>query len=255
MQLAELLTSNNAVIFFLLFSRISGVMAFFPFFSHIAVPIPVKTALAFYLTILFFPVASLSNIPYEVGNIALLVLGELMLGFIAGLVLNFVFAALGLAGSQISMIMGFSMASVMDPVTGSNTPIIGQILTLLAVLILLAFNGHHLMLLFLSNSITHIELGAFYPHPDIWQYLSKAVTHMFMMGLVLSFPFIALSILADVIFGMLMKTMPQFNLLVVGFPIKIFLSIMVMVSVLGAIMAIFKSEFLSAFEYLKNLFI
>jgi len=254
-QLADLLTSDNAIIFFLLFSRISGVIAFFPFFSHISIPIPVKTALAFYLTILFFPVTSLANIPYEVGNIALLVLGEFMLGFIAALILNFVFAALGLAGSQISMIMGFSMASVMDPVTGSNTPIIGQILTLTAILILLAFNGHHLMLLFLSGSVTHIELGAFYPNPDIWTYLSKAVTHMFMMGLILSFPFIALSILADVIFGMLMKTMPQFNLLVVGFPIKIFLSIMVMVSVLAAIMGIFKEEFLSSYEYLKNLLI
>ncbi len=253
MQLADLLTQDNAIIFFLLFSRISGVMAFFPFFSHMAIPVPVKTALAFYLTILFFPVAHLAHIPIGTGNIALLVLSEFMLGFIAALILNFVFAALGLAGSQISMIMGFSMASVLDPLTGANTPIIGQILTLLAVLVLLAFNGHHLMLLFLSQTVTHIELGAFYPSPHLWDYLNQAVVHMFAMGLIIAFPFIALSILADVIFGMLMKTMPQFNLLVVGFPIKIFLSVMVMIAVLGAMMGLFKADFLKAFEYLKHL--
>ena len=61
----------------------------------------------------------------------------------------------------------------------------------------------------------------------------------------------ALSILSDVIFGMLMKTMPQFNLLVVGFPIKIFLSIMVLAAVLSAMMNIFKREFLESFEFLK----
>ncbi len=253
MQLADLLTTNNAIVFFLLFSRVSGVIAFFPFFSHMAIPVSVKTALAFYLTILFFPVAHIAHIPEAPLHLALLVAGEFMLGFIAAMILNFVFAALGLAGSQISMIMGFSMASVMDPLTGANTPIIGQILTLIAVLVLLAFNGHHLILLFLSQSITHIELGAFYPDPQIWSYLSKAVTHMFMMGLIIAFPFIALSILSDVIFGMLMKTMPQFNLLVVGFPIKIFLSIMVMIAVLGAMMGLFKQDFLRAFEYLKHM--
>ncbi|HHD83559.1 MAG TPA: flagellar type III secretion system protein FliR, partial [Campylobacteraceae bacterium] len=87
----------------------------------------------------------------------------------------------------------------------------------------------------------------------VWDYLNHAVTHMFMMGLIIAFPFIALSILSDVIFGMLMKTMPQFNLLVVGFPIKIFLSILVMIAVLGAMMGIFKQDFLKAFEYLKHL--
>jgi len=253
LQLADLLTQDNAIIFFLLFSRISGVIAFFPFFSHMSIPVPVKTALAFYLTILFFPVTTLNHIPYEVGNIAFYVINEFMLGFIAALILNFVFAALGLAGSQISMIMGFSMASVMDPTTGTNTPIIGQILTLIAVLVLLAFNGHHLMLLFLSESIHHIQLGGFYPQEFMWDYINASVRHMFMMGLIISFPFIALSILSDVIFGMLMKTMPQFNLLVVGFPIKIFLSIMVMVSVLAAMMGLFKEDFLRAFEYLKHL--
>jgi len=253
LQIADLLTSNNAIVFFLLFSRISGVMAFFPFYAHTSIPVSIKTAFAFYLTILFFPVTTLANIPYEIGNIAFLVVMEFMLGFIAAVVLNLVFAALGLAGGQISMIMGFSMATVMDPTSGTNTPVIGQILTLIAVMILLAFNGHHLILLFLSESITHIELGAFYPSAHIWTYLESAVTHMFMIGLIIAFPFIALSILSDVIFGMLMKTMPQFNLLVVGFPIKIFLSIMVMVAVLGAIMGIFKQEFLSAFEYLKHL--
>jgi len=255
LQLADLLSSNNAIIFFLLFSRISGVIAFFPFFSHKSIPVSVKTALAFYLTILFFPMTTLHNIPYEVSNIALLVVGEFTLGFMAAVILNLVFGAIGLAGTQISMIMGFSMASIMDPSTGTNTPIIGQILTLIAVMILLAFNGHHLILLYLSKTITHIELGGFYPNVNTWNYLSQGVKHMFMMGLIISFPFIALSILSDVIFGMLMKTMPQFNLLVVGFPIKIFLSIMVMVAVLGAMMNIFQQEFLSAFEYLKNLLI
>jgi flagellar biosynthetic protein FliR len=253
-QLADFITQNNAIIFFLLFSRISGVIAFFPFYSHTSISVVIKSSLAFYLTILFFPAVTLSNIPTDMSQITLMILSEFMLGFIAGLVLNMVFGALSLAGMQIAMVMGFSMASVMDPSSGINTPIISQILTLLAVMMLLAFDGHHLILLFLNESMGSIELGTFYPEHFIWEYLSHAFTHLFVMGFIIAFPIIALSILADVIFGMLMKTMPQFNLLVVGFPIKIFLSIMVLAAVLSAMMHIFKREFLEAFEFLKLLF-
>ena len=250
-QLADFITQDNAIIFFLLFSRISGVMAFFPFYSHTSISTVLKASLTFYLSILFFPAVTLNAVPVNMSDMALMVLSEFMLGLIAGLVLNMIFGALGLAGMQIAMVMGFSMASVMDPSTGTNTPIISNILTLIAVMMLLAFDGHHLILLFLNETMGSIELGGFYPEQFIWEYLSKAFTHMFVMGFIISFPIMALSILSDVIFGMLMKTMPQFNLLVVGFPIKIFLSIMVLSAVLGAMMQIFKREFLESFEFLK----
>ena len=228
-------------------------MAFFPFFSHTAISMSVKTGLIFYLSILFYPAVTLSSVPVDISSLALMVVSEFMLGLISGLVLNLIFGALGLAGMQIGMVMGFSMASVMDPSTGTNTPIISNILTLIALMMLLAFDGHHLILLFLNETMESIELGGFYPKSFIWDYLSDGVTHMFVMGFIIAFPIIALSLLADVIFGMLMKTMPQFNLLVVGFPIKIFLSIMVLGAVLSAMMHIFKKEFLQAFEFLKML--
>ncbi len=253
MQLAQLLTENNAIIFILLFSRISGIMAFFPFFSHSAISISIKSAIAIFLTFFFFEVATVVDIEsWSIGKLFILVLSEFALGFIAGLVLNIIFGALGLAGMQISMVMGFSMATVMDPTTQTNSPIVAQFLTLLALLTLLAFNGHHLILLFLSQSIDHISLGAFYPQEYMAKYLIEAIGKMFMLGFIISFPIIALSLLSDVIFGMLMKTMPQFNLLVVGFPIKIFLSILVLISILGAMMGVFEDQFLNFFSFLKR---
>ena len=251
MQIVDFITEDNAILFLLIFSRMSGLIAFFPFFSHMAIPVPVKTALAFYLSIVFFPNIELASIDYNVGNLSILVLSELLLGFVAGLTLHIVFAGLQLAGMQISMVMGFSMASVMDPSSGVNAPIISQILVLIAIMMLLAFDGHHMILLFLNKTIGHIELGSFYPQEYIWEYISGAVKHMFAMGFVLAFPVIAISLLADVIFGMLMKTMPQFNLLVVGFPIKIFLSFMVMIATLGSMMLIFKKDFIEVFNFLN----
>ena len=255
MDFAKLLTEYNVIVFILLFTRMSGLMAFFPLFSHNTIPMPVKTAIAFYLTILFFPMAS-TNLTINSGAILLLMmLSEFALGLIAGLALNIIFGAIGIAGMQISMVMGFSMATVFDPSTESNSPIVSQFLTYLALLILLSFNGHHLMILFLSHTVDHLSLGGFYPNAYIWEYLSSAFKDMFTIGFILAFPIIALSLLSDLIFGMLMKTMPQFNMLVIGFPIKIFLSIAILIAVLSSMMGIFKKEFIDVFYFLKKLYL
>jgi len=254
MNLVEFITDKNAITFILLFTRISGFFAFMPFFSHASISINIKTAFALYLTILFFPVAKFVGIDVNSSNILILIVSELFIGFISGLFLNLAFYALSLAGGQISMIMGFSMATVFDPLSSTNTPLISNILTLIAFLIFITFGGDHLILLFLSHTIDSITLGGFYPGENIYNYLTSSVSAMFKMGLILAFPIIALSLLSDIIFGMLMKTMPQFNLLVVGFPIKIFLSILVLTSILSSMMFLFKEDFLKFFEILKNLF-
>jgi len=133
-------------------------------------------------------------------------------------------------------------------------PIISQFLSLLALMVLFALNLHHWILLFINHSLTTVPLGGFLLHKDIFHYLMNAVTHMFLVGFMIAFPITALSWLADVLFGMLMKTMPQFNLLVIGFPIKITVAFSVLIATLTAIMLVLKGEVQTAFNALERLF-
>ena len=253
MSIVDLITDKNVITFLLLFSRISGFFAFMPFLSHTNISVSIKTALALYITFLLFPISHINNFDTTTTNLTLSIIGELAIGFISAFFLNVAFAAISFAGSQISMVMGFSMATVFDPMSGTNSPLISQMLTLIALLFFLAFDGHHLIIIFLSKSIDSISLGAFYPNKNILEYLIQSVSIMFKMGLILAFPIIALSLLSDIIFGMLMKTMPQFNLLVVGFPIKIFLSMAVIIAILSSMMLLFKQDFMKFFEIIKIL--
>ncbi|WP_024954243.1 flagellar biosynthetic protein FliR [Sulfurospirillum arcachonense] len=254
-SLIEFLGQNHVILFLLLFARLSGLFAFFPFFSHMRIPMSVKTAMVLFMAVFLFPQATLPNIDFSVGAIALAIVSEIMLGFIAGIFLLIVFAILQMAGMQVSFIMGFTMASVMDPQSGTSMPIISTFFTLVALVVMLAFNGHHMMIMFIVESLKILPLGDFYPNHGIWDYLVHAVSNMFIFGFILSFPIVGLSLLADIVFGMLMKTMPQFNLLVVGFPIKIMVALIVLIAVLTSIMLIFKREFLEAIEKLTILFI
>ena len=223
-SLVGLFQENQVILFFLLFARLSGMFAFFPFFSHATIPLSIKTSITLFMVFFLFPLLPPSTMMPTLLNLLLAILSELLIGLVGGLFLSIVISILQMAGKQIAFVMGFTMASVIDPQTSSSVPVISQLLALIGLMVILAFNGHHQMLLFIADSLNLLPLGTFYPQMNILTYLLKATTGIFVYGFILSFPVVAFSLLLDVVFGMLMKTMPQFNLLVVGFPIRNFVS-------------------------------
>jgi len=158
------------------------------------------------------------------------------------------------AGEQISLMMGFSMATVFDYQSSISMPIISQFLGFLAIMTIFALDGHHSMILFIHKSLTTLPLGGFVMTTDLFEYLIEAFKNLFAIGLTIAFPILALSLLSDIIFGMLMKTMPQFNLLVIGYPIKIGIGFIVLIAVLSSMLLIFKREFFNAFQSLQMMF-
>jgi flagellar biosynthetic protein FliR len=150
--------------------------------------------------------------------------------------------------------MGFSMASAIDPQTGVSMPIISQFLSLLALMILLTIDMHHWLLLFINSSLSQVPLGGFLMQENLFRYTIEASSNMFLVGFLIAFPIIAITFLQDVIFGMLMKTMPQFNLLVIGFPIKIAFAFIALIAILASTMLVFKNHMYEAFNYLEMFF-
>mgnify|MGYP003615865610 CR=1 FL=1 len=253
-SLIQMIGEQQVILFFLLFARISGLFAFFPFFSHATIPFSLKMAMTLFMVIFLFPLMSTTQASLSMAGVFLACLSELLIGFVGGLLLSITLAMLQLAGMQISFVMGFTMASVIDPQTSTSIPLMSQLLSLFGVMMILAFNGHHEMLLWIANSVELLPLGTFYPDESMLYHLSHAITGMFVYGFILSFPVLAFSLLLDVVFGMLMKTMPQFNLLVIGFPIKIGVSFVVLIITLASMMLLFKQEFLEALKSLNFLY-
>lgn len=254
MELLSSLTEGNVTAFLLLLLRFSGVMFFFPFFENQLISTSIKGALIFFLTILFFPVVPLQSPPTQIVDFMLAGLSELMLGFLASVVLQIVFGMISFGGEVTSFAMGLTMASAYDPVTGAQKPIIGQLITLLALLVMLALDLHHPFFLFIAESLRHIPLGGFVFSPDITSYTLKAFANLFLIGFTMAFPIVALILLSDIIFGMIGKAHPQFNLLVIGFPVKIAIAFAVLIVILPAILIHFKREFILALEALKIFF-
>jgi len=254
MEWAEIFSEGRTAAFILLFTRFSALFMAVPIFSHANIPMSAKAAMAFFFTIFFFGALPPLQIPLDGMSLTIAILGEMLFGLTVGIILQLAYHVITFAGGQISFMMGFSLASAIDPQSGVSMPIIGQFLALVSLMVLLALDLHHWILLLASDSIASVPLGGFMLTPELFQYIMHATLNMFVVGFMIAFPITALSMLADVIFGMLMKTMPQFNLLVIGMPIKIGVAFLVLMATLSASMMIVSSQMQSSFDFLKTLF-
>lgn len=254
MAWTEIFAEANIVAFILLFFRFAALFIAVPIFSHQNIPVTIKASMAFFFTIVFYSSMPELQMEINIANVILAILSEFIFGLAIGIVLLLAYNVITFAGGQMSFMMGFSMASAIDPQSGVSMPIISQFLSLIALMVLFELDLHHWMLLFVENSLSAIPLGGFIMTEDLFNYITFATSRMFLVGFMIAFPIIALSWLADVIFGMLMKTMPQFNLLVIGFPIKIMVAFGVLIATLTATMLILKTEMLQAFNVLEMFF-
>lgn len=250
----EVFSDKYIVGFILLFFRFAAMFMASPIFSHQRIPINIKAAIAFYFTIVLYSSMPPVDIEITLPTIVIAILSEFMFGLAIGIVLQITFNVITFAGGIISFMMGFSMASAIDPQTGVSMPIISQFLSLMGLMMLLAIDLHHWLILFIANSIGSVPLGGFMMSEDLFTYIIQATTNMFLIGFTIAFPIVALVWLSDIIFGMLMKTMPQFNLLVIGFPIKIMVAFGVLIATFTATMLILKGQMQEAFNALEMLF-
>jgi flagellar biosynthetic protein FliR len=254
MQWAEIFSETLIVGFILLFFRFAALFIAVPIFSNKNIPMNIKASMAFFFTIVFYSSMPPLLIAINPATIILAILSEFMLGLVIGIILLLAYNVISFAGGMVSFMMGFSMASAIDPQTGVSMPIISQFLSLMGLMVLLELDLHHWVLLFVDSSLQEIPLGGFIMSENIFNYVIQAASNMFLVGFMIAFPIIALSWLSDVIFGMLMKTMPQFNLLVIGFPIKIMVSLGVLIATFTSIMLILKIQMVDAFNALAILF-
>jgi flagellar biosynthetic protein FliR len=254
MEFAAVFNEVNMVSFLLLFFRFAALFIATPIFSHNSIPMNIKASMAFFFAVVFYASMPPLNIPITIPTVIIAILSEFLLGMVVGIALQLAYNVITFAGGQISFMMGFSMASAIDPQSGVSMPIISQFLSLLGLMMLFALDLHHWMLLLIDQSLKTVPLGGFVVTNDFFNYLIHATANMFLVGFMIAFPIIALSWLADVIFGMLMKTMPQFNLLVIGFPIKIMVSFAVIIATLTAMMLILKGQVQEAFNALEMFF-
>lgn len=236
--------------FLLIILRVGGIMTVAPIFGHRNVPSMLKIGLILMISIILLP--TLSGTPIEMPKELFAMTGVLAKEVIAGLAFGFIsmllFIAVQFAGNIIGLQMGFGIVNVIDPNSQTQVPLIGQFQFLLAMLIFLSVNGHHLLLSAIMGSFKIIPLGQITFSKLSGEILVRAAVDTVALAIKLGAPCIVTLFLLDVSLGIVARTVPQMNIFIVGFPLKISVGLMM----LGASLPIFGYVFSKLLQGLNS---
>jgi flagellar biosynthesis protein FliR len=245
--------------FLLVLARVASFFVTLPLFSYRTIPNNHKMGLAFFISwIMFF---AIYKEPIEMdGYYFLLILKEVLIGLLIGLFAYMMMSAIQIAGGFIDFQMGFAIANVIDPQTGAQSPIMGQYLYIFALFFFLAINGHHLLLdgIFYSYQLIPLnQLGLPFGNENVAHYVITAFSKMFVIAFQMSIPIVGSLFLVDVALGIVARTVPQLNIFVVGLPVKILVSfillIIIMATLFMAVQHLFEIMLVSMEGFMKLL--
>jgi flagellar biosynthetic protein FliR len=199
--------------------RVSGVVAFAPFFSSTAFPIRVKAIFAGTVAVLLAPLlATLPGAKVSVSFSALL--GELAVGLVYGLTLTLLNEMLLFAGQIAGLQFSFSLVNLLDPASSIQTPLLGELFQLMGTLVLIVAGLDRILLASMVRSFRVAPLGAFAVAPSSALAIVRAAGGIFLAAVELAAPVLAATMLVEVAVALLGKLSPQLPVMMLTVPMK-----------------------------------
>jgi len=208
--------------FFLPLARILALLSAAPPFSNAALPRRIRLGLGLSIALVLVPaLPSLPSISPASGAGLFLLAQQLLIGLAMGFAMRLVVAAVDYAGTAIGLEMGLGFATFYDPQNTSQTPVIAEFISLLAILVLLSIDGHLMIVATLAKSFEALPIGATTLAAGSWSNFAHAGAIVFSSGLLLSLPIVTAMLITNIALGVLTRAAPQLNLFAIGFPITL----------------------------------
>ncbi len=235
------------------FTRASGMMMTAPIFQSRNIPPQVKVVLAFGLALVVAPfiVGTTDLNQFTFGMAIFTLLQEILAGLIMGFMINLTMHAIQIAGYFFDVQMGFGMVNILDPTTGTQMPLMGQINYIMAALIFLAINGHHTVITSFIQSYQVIKPGMFLIKKEAVGVFIMAFSNMFYLGFKIGIPILGTIFLADVAMGIIAKLIPQINVFIIGYPVKIILGLIMLIFFIPVYIVLLEATFSNSGDTFK----
>lgn len=222
---------NGIEAFLLIFVRMTGLFVVAPIFGRRNIPAYFKIGFSFLLALILVNTVPLPKPEYynNIYQYVFLAGKEFLVGIVLGYVSYLIFTAIYMAGQIIDMQIGFGMVNVLDPVSNIQVPVTSNFYFILAMLIFLTVNGHHVLIKALFESYNFVPLGGAVFNNALMNDITRLFGNMFLTGFKVSAPIVAATLITDIALGVISRTIPQLNVFVVGMPAKIILGLFIMV--------------------------
>jgi flagellar biosynthesis protein FliR len=230
-DLIQLVGANQTAGFILVLARISPLFVLAPIFSSRMIPNRAKGVAAVALAIGMAPVAmqgATRAVPTDAFALAELAVKEMLIGLAFAFAVAVVFNALAIAGSFLDTLVGFSFGSLIDPITGTQSPVLSQIYSLVGVMVFIAIGGDGWMIRGLAETYDLVPLLAFPSIGALVGGANAAFVNIFFSAIQIAAPVLIAVTITDAAFGIVSRVSPQMNVFAVGMPAKIIVAILLM---------------------------
>jgi flagellar biosynthetic protein FliR len=217
-----LLDTSQVAAFFLVFLRVAAFMMSGPLFAIKGIPALLKVGFSLILAIVIFPIVDLKTpLPEGSWGFGLAVISETGVGLLLGTAVTMVLNSIKMAGQFIDLQIGYAMATLIDPASGSSSTLLSQYLYLMGLVFFLMMDGHYTLIMAIASSYELVPLSTAAFGGSVAYILLKIFTGSITIALQVSAPVLAVLLITDLVLGFLTRTTPQINVFLTGFPIKI----------------------------------
>jgi len=245
MPLTELfLSPNRFVIFVLVLTRISGVVMTAPVLATRAAPMRLRAMLALGLSLLVAPLQMnvVLEAPGTLINLVVMMVGEAIIGLSIGLGVMILFSGIQLTGNVVGQMSGAQIADIFDPSFNQSVPIYAQLLDIVTVAVFLIIGGHREVVDALLGTFQRLPLGGGAFHDGIAMAMVEVASTSFVVGIRAAAPAMVALLLSILILGLISRTLPQLNVIAVGFSLNAMVMLAVVGVSLGGIVWAFQNE-------------
>lgn len=232
--------------------RVSGVVAFAPFFSATAFPIRVKAVFVGVFAFLLAPlVATLPGARVSLGFSPLL--GELAVGLVYGLILTLLNEMLLFAGQIAGLQFSFSLVNLMDPASSIQTPLMGELFQMMGTLVIITAGLDRILLASLVRSFHVAPLGTFTLAPVTALAIVRAAGGIFLAAVELAAPILAATVLVEISVSLLGKLSPQLPVMNLTVPMKTLTGFLILTGSLALWPRFIEARFASLLDLAERL--
>ncbi|HXG62963.1 MAG TPA: flagellar biosynthetic protein FliR [Planctomycetota bacterium] len=225
----------EAPFFALTFFRASGLVLPAPVLGSASLPAPLKAFLALALAAVFFPwVGRPAAPPSGMAAFFLAAAGEFAVGAFVGFSAWILFAAVRSAGRLLDQELGISAASLLDPLTPESSSVLAGFKVLLAAVLYLLIDGHHLLIAALADSFRAVPLPAAGPsETTLLQAARSLPADLFRMAVQIAAPAWTAAFLVTIAAAFAARAVPDLNAFALSFALRLLVGVLVLAAGVG----------------------
>ncbi|HEX3601579.1 MAG TPA: flagellar biosynthetic protein FliR [Lacipirellulaceae bacterium] len=254
MNLLETFLVSRFMVFTLVLARTSSLVMTAPIFGTLTMPRQVRVILAVAMSLLVAPAFLNTSLPplNEMAEYGRLMVNEVLVGLLLGLSMNILFSGVQVAGQIVSQLSGMSLADVFNPGFDEDISVFAQLFYFLTVAVFVSVGGHRIVTQALMDTFSTLPPGHAVLGSSFVDVITSIITQAFVLGIHAAAPLATALLLSNLVLGLISRTLPQINVIAVGFGVNSLLTLGLMFLTIGAAAWVFQDPTIDVMQRVQE---